>query len=431
MPPISTWRRRAAAGAVLLVAACTGGGEDLPEGPATDVGVTSEPCPDGVEPDRGCIYLGVLSDLMDGPYAALAVESVAGQRAFWDHVNEQGGVAGHDVDIDTHTRDTGANPEQQAEHYGEIEAEVLALAQSFGTEPTREIAADMDDDGIIGVPLSSWSGWADHEGVLLPSGPSSCEQTWIALDWVADDQGEPTSVMAIGFDDTDGADLATGVEAWAEANGVDFVGFVATEPNALVGSQEQVVAEVTSQEPDVVVLWLGPAETADVVGGAANGGYQGQFLGAAWSWTPALLESGAVAALEALYLHVGPWEGIDGDSAAHAAMRDMLDGAAPVNDGYVAGWVASYPLLAALETAAATDDLTRASVRAAVDGLEVDYDGALPERTFGRDGGQVPTPTAVVSRPDADAPLGLTRLDSAATPRTAPDEAPASACLAD
>ena len=37
---------------------------------ATDVGVTEEPCPGG-NPDRGCIYLGVLTD-ESGPFQSAA-----------------------------------------------------------------------------------------------------------------------------------------------------------------------------------------------------------------------------------------------------------------------------------------------------------------------------------------------------------------------
>src|SRR5690606_32551007 len=69
-------------------------------------GVTEEPCPDGVNPDNGCIYLGVLSDLTEGPFAALAVPITDAQRNYWAQVNEDGGIAGFDVDIDTYTRDT-------------------------------------------------------------------------------------------------------------------------------------------------------------------------------------------------------------------------------------------------------------------------------------------------------------------------------------
>ena len=59
---------------------------------ATDVGVTEEPCPDG-NPDRGCIYLGVLTD-ESGPFKGAAPALYGGQQLFWAAVNAEGGIGG-------------------------------------------------------------------------------------------------------------------------------------------------------------------------------------------------------------------------------------------------------------------------------------------------------------------------------------------------
>src|SRR5680860_1513074 len=112
MREITTWRRSAAVISIvaLTLIACGGddGGDDADpadEEIATDIGVTDEPCPEPTNDGNGCIYLGVLSDLTQGPFAPLGVEIVEGQRAFFQRVNDQGGIAGYDVDIDTYTRD--------------------------------------------------------------------------------------------------------------------------------------------------------------------------------------------------------------------------------------------------------------------------------------------------------------------------------------
>ena len=123
-------------------------------------GVTEEPCPEGVNPDNGCIYLGVLSDLTEGPFAALAVPIVDAQRAYWKQVNEAGGIAGFDVDIDTYTRDTKYQAAEHAAAYQQIEPNILALAQTLGTVNTAAILPDMDAADIVGAPASWWSGYA-------------------------------------------------------------------------------------------------------------------------------------------------------------------------------------------------------------------------------------------------------------------------------
>ena len=58
-----------AAVAALVLAGCRGGDDDSAAGP----GITEEACPDAVNEDNGCIYLGVISDLTKGPFAPLAV----------------------------------------------------------------------------------------------------------------------------------------------------------------------------------------------------------------------------------------------------------------------------------------------------------------------------------------------------------------------
>jgi hypothetical protein len=147
------------------------------------------------------------------------------------------------------------------------------------------------------------------------------------------------------------------------------------------------------------------------------------------TWNPALMESPAAPALEAAFTHIAPWEAFDGESDAHAAMQEALgEGNLPQNDGFTFGWIWSYPMGALLERAAENGDLTRAGLRAAVDGLEVDYEGALPNRTFGGDPNETAVRTAVIGRPDAEAPLGLTTVETGVTGPTADEYDYSSPC---
>ena len=439
------WRRTAAVlSVVALAAAACGNGDDAappaddgdaaaddaadgddaaPAEIAFDSGVTEEACPDAVNADNGCIYLGILSDLTEGPFAALAVPIVEAQRAFWQRINEDGGIGGFDIDIDTYTRDNKYDPQEQSAQYRQIEPNILALAQTLGTPPTEAILPDMDADDIVASPASWWSGWdfeSSDRGLILNSGYSYCVESMIGLDWHTEERGEPSSVMAVGYPGDFGGDAAAGAEAWAEANGVEWLGFVETAPTAMIGSQDAAVGQIVSGGADVVVIAVGPAETAEIVGGSAANGFTGQFMGSVPTWNHALLQTAAAPALEAFFTHVGPWAGFEtGESAAHDAMRDSLDGEFPVNDGYTFGWIWSYPIKALLEQAVANGDLTRAGVRAATEGLVVDYEGALPERTFGGDGGESAVRTAIISKPDPEAQLGLQTVATNVTGPTA------------
>lgn len=416
----------AGAGAVaLLLSACSGGGSsgssasptgDSTGGPsgdvATDIGVTAEPCPEQVNPENGCIYLGVLSDLTEGPFAPLAVQVTKGQEEFWRNVNAQGGIAGYDVNITKYTRDNKYDPAVHSQEYRAIEPNILALAQTLGTPQTQAILSDMDADDVIGAPASWWSGWQfpeDDDGVILESGASYCIAAMSGMDWYVEENGPITKIVAVGPPGDYGGDFASGIQSWAEANGVEFGGFFESPPNAIAGTQDAAVQQVLSSDADVVAIGTGPAETAEIVGKAVAQNFGGKFVGAAPTWNPLLLQTAAAPALLANFTNFGTTASFGTtDSAAMQAMEGQLgDGILPANDGYTYGWVWQYPLLAAIQKAAANGDLTRAGLRAAVtDGIEVDYQGALPNAIVNGPPADVDR-SVTINKPSEDSPLGI------------------------
>ncbi len=254
----------AAAGA-LVVAGCGGSSSDseadgasvAPDEIITDIGVTAEACPEAVNPDNGCIYLGILSDLTEGPFAPLATEVVTGQEAFWASVNAEGGVGGYDVNVSEYTRDNKYDPAVHSQEYRSIEPNVLALAQSLGTAQTQAILSDMDADDVVAAPASWWSGWQfpeDDNGLVLESGSSYCIMAMSGLDWYSENKNEITKVVAVGPPGDFGGDYAAGVQAWAEANDVEFGGFIEALPNSLAGNQDATVQQILDSGADVVAL---------------------------------------------------------------------------------------------------------------------------------------------------------------------------------
>jgi ABC-type branched-subunit amino acid transport system substrate-binding protein len=374
-----------------------------------DEGVTEDPCPDGVNPDNGCIYLGVLSDLTEGPFAALAVPITDAQRNYWQQINEAGGIGGFDVDIDTYTRDTKYQPAEHAAQYNAISSNVLALAQTLGTVNTEAVLDDMDANDILAVPASWWSGYNFSENdkdLILETGYSYCVEAVVGLDWFSENHSEPASIAAVGYPGDYGGDSAAGAELWAEANGAE-VTVVPTGPNQVTGGQDAVVSAILGANPEVVILAVGPAENAEIVGKLAASGFTGRFLGSLPTWNPALLQSAAAEPLQALYNHLAPIQSWNGDSAGVEAMQASLDGAEPDNAGYLIGWVMNYPMHALLEAGVENGDLTRAGLRSLVDGLEVDFQGMAQDITYGGEGKDVAVPGLIVGTPSPDVPLGL------------------------
>ena len=397
----------------LVAAGCRESSNDSDESETTgevetDVGITEEPCPDAANEDNGCIYLGTLSDLTEGPFAALAVPITEAQEAFWTRVNEEGGIGGeYDVDVGRFTRDNKYNPEVHVQEYQAIQPDILALAQTLGTPMTIAGLPFYQRENVVGAPASWWSGW-EFEDNILESGSNYCLESMNAIDYAVEEFGIE-SVMAVHYPGDYGGDAAAGAQIAANENGVEFIRAVETGPNAVVGSQEAAIDAILQAQPDLVIVTTGPAEMAEIVGGTAARNYTGRFIGTEPTWNQGLLESSAAEALQALYYATFPWPPFDADTSGHQAMRDALGDVAP-NEGYTSGWVWSYPLKAALDAAYANGDLTREGLVQAASELEtVDYEGMLPEEAgrFSGDPNETVFRQHLIVQPDLDAPSGV------------------------
>ena len=432
-------RRRAArwlalfAALALIVAACaneepadtTEAAPDTTEADgevATGVGITEEPCPDG-DPDRGCIYLGILTD-ESGPFAAASPGLVAGQRVFWATVNAEGGIGGaYDVALpDDLKKDTQYNPEVFVQSYNDIAGEVAAVAMSLGSPQSIAALDAYDRDSTTAAPMSWWSGWAFQDvdrNLIVEFGTNYCFEAMNAFDWsmgAVPDMGRPapTTVGILAFPTEYGADYAAGVKIAAEAHGVEVAWEAPVIPISAGGDPEQIeaVQQVTGNPVDIVYMVLGPSETAAIVGGSAAQGSQSLFIGASPTWNVGILDTPAAPAFQAgIYFQTGFVGPFDYDSAGHEKMRAALTAAGieTASDFFTSGWVSQYGLKTALETAYANGDLTREGIaNAAMSLSEVDYEGMMPSRSFDGDPNDVFPRESLVSQIDSAASSGVT-----------------------
>jgi len=397
--------------AMVLVAGCRNDAPEAQEGSSGvkfDVGVTSEPCPTAVDKAKGCIYLGSISDLTEGAFKALGVPITESQKSFWQRVNEAGGIGDFEVDVSKYVKDNKYNPQIHNEVYAEIKPDVLGLTQTLGSPTTAAILADLKSSSVIGVPASWTSAWA-FEDVILESGTNYCFESMNSVDFAVETL-KPKTVAAVHFPGDYGDDAAAGTKIAAEANGLTFTD-IPTAPGQ--ENQGAAIQKLIAAKPDLVILTTGPTEAATIVGGAAQNGFKGQFIGTSPTWNPALLKSPAAPALTALYRQSGPWAPYGTDTPGHKALAESIDQAkfkAAPNDGYTAGWVWAYPLKAALQKAVDSKDLTRAGLLAAVKSLEtVDYEGMLPAEAgrFGGEPNERVFRASIISKVDPTAPTGV------------------------
>ncbi|MEU6998628.1 ABC transporter substrate-binding protein [Nonomuraea sp. NPDC046570] len=392
---------------VALLSACgVFRGDDQDSKAAVSTGVTSEPCPKALDKTKGCVYLGTISDLTAGPFAALAVPITDAQKAFWKRVNTAGGIGGkYEVDVETYVRDNKYNPEVHRQVYNEMKDKVLGLAQTLGSPTTAAIIGDLKANSVVSAPASWTSAW-EFEDVIVETGSNYCVEAMNSVDY-AMEVYKPKSVMAVHLAGDYGADAAAGAKVAAERNKLSFTA-VETPPGAT--EQGRAITEITKNKPDLVILTTGPADAAAIVGQAAAAGFKGRFIGTGPTWNPALLKSPAAPALKALYEQSATGKPWGSDTPGHQAMRAALPGVTP-NDGYTSGWAWAYPMKAALEKMAAGGDISRKGLLAAVKTLStVDYEGMLPPEAgnFAGDPDAATFRQTLVNKVDETAPTGVT-----------------------
>ncbi|MGI9586239.1 MAG: ABC transporter substrate-binding protein [Acidimicrobiia bacterium] len=390
---------------------------------AFDVGVTAEPCPEG-DPDRGCIYLGILTD-ESGPFAAASPALVGAQRAFWAGANAAGGIGGEfDVALpDDLARDTQYLPDVFVQQYNDIAGEIAAVAQSLGTSQTIAALDDYNRDNTAAAPMSWWSGWAfddvDH-GLIVEFGTNYCFEAMNAVDWSmeavpAAGRPAPTSVGILAIPNDYGLDYSAGVIMAAEANGLEVAWEAPVIPVSAGGdpTQAEAIQQILASPVDVVYLVTGPTETAAIVAGAASQGATNLFIGAGPSWNVGILATAAAPAFEAgIYFQsnfVGPWQT---DTPGHEAMRQTLAAGgideSSANDFFVAGWVSQYGLKAALDQAYASGDLTKEGIATAARSLTtVSYQDMMADRSFGGDPNTEFPRMSLMGAVDVNEPTGI------------------------
>lgn len=397
--------RSGVAGLSAIALVLAGCGRD--DGADSEVaGVTEEPCPNAVDESKGCIYLGAITDLT-GPFSPIGAPMIEGSQAYWQNVNENGGIGDYEVDMVTHVRDNAYNETTHSQEYREIRDQVVMLAHSMGTAHTNGILDDTRQQNIVTVPASLGSNWLFEEGVM-EFGTSYCAEAMNMVDYAVD-EFDATSVGAVHFPGDYGDDAAKGAEIAAEARDVEFTRY--TTGQGGTDEQTAVIQRILADRPDVVVLSTSAIETGAIVGATVAQGFEGQFIGSTPTWSAGLLASQAAPALEARYLHVGavaPW---GHDSEGHNEMREVAEsiGAEP-DDWFTLGWGASAVIRGLLQEAVDNDELSRSGLYESVDSLTgVDTRGMFPDGAGDYSGelNENASRESIVNRVEEGSPTGL------------------------
>ncbi len=357
-------------GGTTTTAPPSGGGEEM----KTDFGVDVE---------SKTINIGMLVDLT-GIFSPLTTDIADAQIAYWDDVNANGGIDGWTVNLVI--EDTNYNVDQHIEKYEKIRNDVVALGHSTGSPTNVATLPKYKEDGMLFLPISWYSGWGipDFDGGLaLEQYTNYCIEAMDILGFINEMGG--TKIALATFPGDYGQDAAAGVKKAVEFYGMDLVydGEAAVIPGQ---DQTPVITGIAQSGADWVFLTTNPSTAAELMGGAAQAGFQGMWTGSVPSYDFRLLDSPVAPLIDQVYYQPG-YNVVWGEDVPGAAkMQEVLTAAFPdrrPSDAFVIGWVYSISLHEVLKTAIANGDLTRAGVVAAANSLTgIDFGGLAPNQSY-------------------------------------------------
>lgn len=362
-----------------------GGSDTTAEEPAAEVTTDF-----GADDDT--IRLGLLADL-SGPFAPLVKDIVLAQQVYWDQVNEEGGIAGRQIELVV--EDTKYDVPTHRQKYEPMAAEsdsgVLLFSQSTGSPHTAALAEDMQAKDLIAIPLTWYSGWADPEvgKNVFETYTNYCFEAMNAISFMADEGAG--SVAVVSFPGEYGQDGAVGAKLAMEDLGLELAfdgeGKVIppspTNPNP---DNSAVVAGIVDSGADWVYVSANPTVLAQLMGQASARGFTGKWSGASPSYSDQLLKSDVKDLIDQYYWQSTYTVSLGTDVPGMQAMIDSIKAAQPdarSSDAYVYGWTEAQIVDAVLREAAESGDMTRAGVVAAAFAIgDVDFGGLAPPQSW-------------------------------------------------
>lgn len=367
----------------------------------------------GVDLEAGTITLGFLTD-QTGAFSPLVTVINSGIEAFWADVNANGGVHGLEVVLDF--ADTAYNGETHVQLFEEKKDDVVAFGHSVGSPQTVAITPGLQEQGILAIPLTWYSGWSDpaYNSNVVPHGTPYCIEAMNVIEYMVDESGLDSPTIAIASIPGDyGLDASAGAKLAAEALGLEIVydGAGAIIPGDTT-SYIEVGNAIAEADPDIVyhtgIPWLGWPEVYSQA--VVTNGLEAMWSGAAPSWGPNYVaaDSGIRDQITRDFYWGFPYLPWDGDSEGNANVRDLMTAAgAPPSDYYSEGFVEGLILLQALNLAYENGDMTQAGVLAAAKSIEsVDYQGLAPSDNYVGEPNDIVQRVVHMMRPDPDSETG-------------------------
>jgi ABC-type branched-subunit amino acid transport system substrate-binding protein len=363
----------------------------------------------GVDLNAKTITLGILSPY-SGPVAApVGIPLANGVKAFFDRVNDQGGIDGFKVKF--LEEDTKYDPQTEVQLYNQVHNQVLMIADSLGTQTTFAIndLASKDHMLVSGATLSSALA---REKYLIMVGTPYRLQVENAFDYVVNKLSVKTPATGIIYQNDDyGQDGLTGYKEAVAAYHLNDVGQAAYGTTDTDFTAE--VSKMKAANAKYVFLTALPAVTAGIIGTAAKLGYFPQWILQSPAFALALLQVPALVPLLSKAWIVS--QGAAWGDTSISGMAQLLQDVAKYfpsqkPDGYFEfGYAESYITYAILKKALDNKNLTRDGLFSTFQSLHnVDLGGLYPAVNYGSEPNQrVPSRDSIVYQINPTALAGV------------------------
>ncbi len=175
------------------------------------------------DPDTGAIKVGAIFDLT-GPTADVGTDYGDGVRGFAEWVNSRGGIEGRPIDLIY--QDYGYQVDRAEQLYTQFVGEGAVIFMGWGTGDTEALRLRIAEDEIpfSSASLSHRLGDPAEAPYNFLLATTYSDQFRIALQWIADNHGEGTPIVALMHNVSPfGLSPARqGGVAFAEARGIDL-----------------------------------------------------------------------------------------------------------------------------------------------------------------------------------------------------------------
>lgn len=344
----------------------------------------------GVDTASKTITLGVLTPL-SGPAALIGKPLTAGQQAYFDSVNANGGIDGWKVKLDV--QDSKYDPQTQAQEYNQIIGSVLFIAQSLGSPTTQAIESQASSQGVVLGTAAQDSAFVTQKINAVIGTPYAVDVA-NGLAYVTQTLGKKNAKIGIIYqNDAYGQDGLKGFTAAQQAFHFNDVGH-ATYNVTDTSFTSQALAMKNAGAQYVVLTAIPPA-AGGIIGSAAAIGYHPQWILQGPAWSEYLMTSTGVASGSPTPIEkamVGSWvlgyEAEWGDTSVPGMARFLADTKKympnQIPDGYyMYGYAMAEMEVKLLQKAIANKDLTRQGVLNAKLNLgTIDFGGLIPNADY-------------------------------------------------